>query len=120
TPLRFHTYRARGQTESRQRRRGCTPTTRQPAAKTQARIFTVRPPSPPQPYTLSLPDALPIPPMSAWWARYAVKPTSSRRTNTGRSEEHTSELQSRRELVCRLLLEKKNAWSLHGICSVAA
>src|SRR5204862_8338461 len=25
-----------------------------------------------------------------------------------RSEEHTSELQSRRELVCRLLLEKKN------------
>ena len=27
---------------------------------------------------------------------------------TGRSEEHTSELQSRRNLVCRLLLEKKN------------
>src|SRR5207249_8430878 len=27
---------------------------------------------------------------------------------TGRSEEHTSELQSRFELVCRLLLEKKN------------
>src|SRR2546428_6507124 len=26
----------------------------------------------------------------------------------GRSEEHTSELQSRSELVCRLLLEKKN------------
>src|SRR5690349_22272900 len=26
----------------------------------------------------------------------------------GRSEEHTSELQSRRDLVCRLLLEKKN------------
>ena len=26
----------------------------------------------------------------------------------GRSEEHTSELQSRRKLVCRLLLEKKN------------
>ena len=25
-----------------------------------------------------------------------------------RSEEHTSELQSRRNLVCRLLLEKKN------------
>src|SRR5690349_24879601 len=25
-----------------------------------------------------------------------------------RSEEHTSELQSRRDLVCRLLLEKKN------------
>src|SRR5690349_23733180 len=29
-----------------------------------------------------------------------------------RSEEHTSELQSRRDLVCRLLLEKKkNVWS---------
>src|SRR5690606_40279572 len=27
---------------------------------------------------------------------------------TGRSEEHTSELQSRENLVCRLLLEKKN------------
>src|SRR5690349_23118044 len=26
----------------------------------------------------------------------------------GRSEEHTSELQSRRDIVCRLLLEKKN------------
>src|SRR5690349_22654047 len=30
-----------------------------------------------------------------------------RRTRLGRSEEHTSELQSRRDLVCRLLLEKK-------------
>src|SRR3712207_8154818 len=29
------------------------------------------------------------------------------RPNTGRSEEHTSELQSRQYLVCRLLLEKK-------------
>src|SRR5690349_23842975 len=28
--------------------------------------------------------------------------------STTRSEEHTSELQSRRDLVCRLLLEKKN------------
>src|SRR5690606_40391017 len=28
----------------------------------------------------------------------------------GRSEEHTSELQSRENLVCRLLLEKKKAW----------
>src|SRR5690349_23770533 len=28
-------------------------------------------------------------------------------TEGGRSEEHTSELQSRRDLVCRLLLEKK-------------
>src|SRR5690349_22132326 len=29
------------------------------------------------------------------------------RRHHGRSEEHTSELQSRRDLVCRLLLEKK-------------
>src|SRR5436309_11690482 len=31
-----------------------------------------------------------------------------------RSEEHTSELQSRENLVCRLLLEKKNKGSVHG------
>src|SRR3712207_8839555 len=30
------------------------------------------------------------------------------KTTTWRSEEHTSELQSRQYLVCRLLLEKKN------------
>src|SRR5690606_39572103 len=35
----------------------------------------------------------------------AVSPAPSPRT---RSEEHTSELQSRENLVCRLLLEKKN------------
>src|SRR5690349_23936764 len=34
---------------------------------------------------------------------YGIIPRSNRR-----SEEHTSELQSRRDLVCRLLLEKKN------------
>src|SRR5258705_5701219 len=32
---------------------------------------------------------------------------SARRKNGSRSEEHTSELQSLRHLVCRLLLEKK-------------
>src|SRR3989449_5056330 len=31
-------------------------------------------------------------------------------TDGGRSEEHTSELQSRLHLVCRLLLEKKKNW----------
>src|SRR3712207_8312359 len=31
------------------------------------------------------------------------------RQRTSRSEEHTSELQSRQYLVCRLLLEKKNS-----------
>src|SRR5207253_11470309 len=35
-------------------------------------------------------------------------PSESRRSASGRSEEHTSELQSRGHLVCRLLLEKKN------------
>src|SRR5947209_15701791 len=36
------------------------------------------------------------------------RPSGSRRAAaTGRSEEHTSELQSRQYLVCRLLLEKK-------------
>src|SRR2546429_6525687 len=40
---------------------------------------------------------------------------------TDRSEEHTSELQSRLHLVCRLLLEKKKTTSSnysqnHGIC----
>src|SRR5258707_4322439 len=33
--------------------------------------------------------------------------TSSKRRSRWRSEEHTSELQSRQYLVCRLLLEKK-------------
>src|SRR2546421_1446156 len=32
--------------------------------------------------------------------------------NVGRSEEHTSELQSRSDLVCRLLLEKKKSRDL--------
>src|SRR2546428_9973421 len=37
----------------------------------------------------------------------------SPRTGSARSEEHTSELQSRSDLVCRLLLEKKK--NLHSI-----
>src|SRR2546426_2000548 len=65
-------------------------------------------------YTLSLHDALPIswprltkPPRSSSWA--AAIPTTRLRTTAarGRSEEHTSELQSPCNLVCRLLLEKK-------------
>src|SRR5690606_41487276 len=35
-------------------------------------------------------------------------PSRRRRPDPGRSEEHTSELQSRENLVCRLLLAKKN------------
>src|SRR5439155_24372503 len=75
----------------------------------------------PEIYTLSLHDALPIS-----RARRSASPTRSsasasggrpscgcparrraRHPQDGRSEEHTSELQSRGHLVCRLLLEKK-------------
>src|SRR3712207_8435240 len=84
-------------------------------------------------YTLSLHDALPISPVpvsrpvsamvtsqssSAGWLWNIVRcplpistVTSERcsryRRKYSRSEEHTSELQSRQYLVCRLLLEKK-------------
>src|SRR3712207_6892873 len=37
----------------------------------------------------------------------ARRPAGRARGSLGRSEEHTSELQSRQYLVCRLLLEKK-------------
>src|SRR3712207_7403758 len=39
-------------------------------------------------------------------------------TSTHRSEEHTSELQSRQYLVCRLLLVKKIPYSAHFTCSL--
>src|SRR5207249_5387457 len=41
----------------------------------------------------------------------SIDPANLADVNKGRSEEHTSELQSRFELVCRLLLEKKNRFS---------
>src|SRR5699024_11833545 len=41
-------------------------------------------------------------------ARLCRSPSKPAPALTGRSEEHTSELQSRFDLVCRLLLEKKN------------
>src|SRR2546427_8266891 len=37
------------------------------------------------------------------------RPAGARYRSQARSEEHTSELQSQSNLVCRLLLEKKNA-----------
>src|SRR5436853_4975971 len=64
-------------------------------------------------YTLSLHDALPI-----WSGAVSTSVPSRSKTTMGgfmpsdyakRSEEHTSELQSLRHLVCRLLLEKKKA-----------
>src|SRR5690349_23818408 len=58
-------------------------------------------------YTLSLHDALPIFAPICQRQR-GTPPSSSKSTSSSlRSEEHTSELQSRRDLVCRLLLEKK-------------
>src|SRR2546422_8063498 len=66
-------------------------------------------------YTLSLHDALPISPWASpssscvRWSRLRPGAPSSRPCPRRwvRSEEHTSELQSRLHLVCRLLLEKK-------------
>src|SRR5690349_23996124 len=86
-------------------------------------------------YALSLHDALPI--WARTWPRCTrscgdasptgasptrtcrsrCSPPSSTAATTSRSEEHTSELQSRRDLVCRLLLEKKNEY-LSRICPV--
>src|SRR3712207_9020050 len=45
-------------------------------------------------------------------------PMSQERTQRIRSEEHTSELQSRQYLVCRLLLEKKREVLVSGISSL--
>src|SRR3712207_7217477 len=78
-------------------------------------------------YTLSLHDALPIWPCRSFFVRlsssmFSVPPGAGGTSGipsivipesgivmpvTVRSEEHTSELQSRQYLVCRLLLEKK-------------
>src|SRR3712207_8936737 len=44
----------------------------------------------------------------------AVFIVALRNPSDGRSEEHTSELQSRQYLVCRLLLEKKKKIIIHG------
>src|SRR2546430_11567292 len=75
-------------------------------------------------YTLSLHDALPIsvgedrPPESAParlprllpHLRFGhARPHEQREQRRQRSEEHTSELQSQSNLVCRLLLEKKKS-----------
>src|SRR5438874_6514040 len=62
-------------------------------------------------YTLSLHDALPIFERELGWRPTIPFEEGLADTVTwyaaNRSEEHTSELQSRRDLVCRLLLEKK-------------
>src|SRR2546430_7744305 len=81
-------------------------------------------------YTLSLHDALPISRFVETVARRGyrflaevkVADSAPVRSQDLRSEEHTSELQSQSNLVCRLLLEKKkkhrttttDAWDIHS------
>src|SRR5438105_10952677 len=85
-------------------------------------------------YTLSLHDALPIcakrpaaPPCAArtgtWrppWRRprRSASAAPAKKATPPRSEEHTSELQSRVDLVCRLLLEKKK-WTVCKLTKAA-
>src|SRR5207302_4341024 len=86
-----------------------------------------RPTAPPRPYRrgAALRPARPRPPLgrlrtrarytvpvavggsSARWPNGQRRGRGARRAAVRRSEEHTSELQSRENLVCRLLLEKK-------------
>src|SRR3712207_7891665 len=77
-------------------------------------------------YTLSLHDALPILPVPTSRPARRRSPRGTPSSVLGRSrrrrgqmhrrsEEHTSELQSRQYLVCRLLLEKKKKKSPHTI-----
>src|SRR3712207_7677303 len=88
-------------------------------------------------YTLSLHDALPIWTNSKSRSSIRSSPSYSGRFRRARSrkgttrpriassvcrpilrsEEHTSELQSRQYLVCRLLLEKKNRLPRHPPCT---
>src|SRR5438477_8046887 len=80
-------------------------------------FFFFREPATTKIYTLSLHDALPI---SDRAANQPAGPARIlpwfERDNRDRSEEHTSELQSHVNLVCRLLLEKKKINLLGLIC----
>src|SRR5256885_10834322 len=88
-------------------------------------------------YTLSLHDALPIcyqhndvfdSDLKYWTQKIADVDTPARGGGAfrihhapiyaGRSEEHTSELQSPCNLVCRLLLEKKKNDMLHSVSPI--
>src|SRR5260370_14713684 len=70
-------------------------------------------------YTLSLHDALPIFGLTVIPSRVetsAPRGVTAATSSSARSEEHTSELQSHLNLVCRLLLEKKNRPPLVTSC----
>src|SRR5205807_9783528 len=92
-----------------------TPTTS--TVRSPLQYFLFKAPAHPQIYTLSLHDALPIFNNSMGGTDFRNSSTAANATITNagqttmfsRSEEHTSELQSPCNLVCRLLLEKKNA-----------
>src|SRR5438067_7074703 len=63
-------------------------------------------------HRLSSPHVPLSPPLRSRQAlRARGRGSTSRRPGWSRSEEHTSELQSRFDLVCRLLLEKKKIYS---------
>src|SRR6476469_10048392 len=65
-------------------------------------------------YTLSLHDALPISRVPRHRAAGPGRAWPGSAPPGGRSEEHTSELQSPMYLVCRLLLEKKKALAVEA------
>src|SRR2546430_8938840 len=79
-------------------------------------------------YTLSLHDALPISDeqfhrsifsaLAAGRLERAILFRRNLAADRGRSEEHTSELQSQSNLVCRLLLEKKKNYSFYYLLHV--
>src|SRR5438067_4180432 len=79
------------------------------------RLFPFHPTETTEIYTLSLHDALPISSTrrssssrrSSRCRRWPPSIATCYASRSTRSEEHTSELQSRFDLVCRLLLEKK-------------
>src|SRR5204863_7700661 len=71
-------------------------------------------------YTLSLHDALPISECHDSERRVRARSHAGGNRHIQRSEEHTSELQSRRDLVCRLLLEKKKIIKPHTLLIIPA
>src|ERR1039458_4230786 len=79
------------------------------AAGPTVRVLFFNDTAPTEIYPLSLHDALPIwfGPLGGAAVRHVGGVVFVRQAREVRSEEHTSELQSLRHLVCRLLLEKK-------------
>src|SRR3972149_12278161 len=84
-----------------------------PVASSRSFLFFFNDTATTEIYTLSLHDALPIcSRQTPIWSRFA--PATAFRARRTRSEEHTSELQSQSNLVCRVLLEKKRREERQG------